>query len=108
MGQVQAGVDRAVHWCLTQASRLALASLLHMRFAAAHALLTWHSPPRLPRTGRPTRYVYAGAMQGGPGGEPRFVGVTKYDLTKVSGSLIVEKGCNRENQARAGRPWRLA
>lgn len=77
-------------------------------FAAAHALLTWHSPPCLPRTGRPTRYVYAGAMQGGPGGEPRFVGVTKYDLTKVRGSLIVEKGCNGENQARAGRPWRLA
>lgn len=44
-----------------------------------------HITPCLP-PGRPTRYTYVGAMEAGPLGEPRFVGVTKYDLSKARGA----------------------
>lgn len=52
-----------------------------VRIFRPNPLCTCHLP------GRPTRYTYLGAMEGGPSGEPRFVGVTKYDLSKVSCAL---------------------
>ncbi len=84
-----------------QPGNLSSTLVRHICFLPSPAHIHTHITLTLPSTGRPTRYTYLGAMAGGPRGEPRFIGVTKYDLSKVRSQLLFHLRTARGCQAGA-------